>query len=195
MTIFIFSPPILKQGHKVGLRSLLQGHDCGALESEVSSGNHLKHFHFVQLFSKLGSNLFANLPDYSGEWQLWDEKTSCLLKSPDLHQRSGPRPVPPAPRSPGSSGTLPPRRPDLFTLPWCPGQRCGGGGTDVLPGQLFTNIERFSRERCSSSGGLPRHWRLPLPRGLGGRDLGWSAPRRVFSDAVPTLIFLLQFLR
>ena len=66
---------VLKETNQVSLRSLLQGHDGGALESQISL------------------EVLGNLTDQTLEWQLADEELCALLVSTDFTQSYSSRPV------------------------------------------------------------------------------------------------------
>ena len=66
---------ILEKADEVSLRSLLKGHDGGALEAEV------------------GLEVLGDLTDKTLEWELTDEKLGRLLVSPDLTESHGSGPV------------------------------------------------------------------------------------------------------
>ena len=66
---------VFEQAYKVGLASLLQGHDGSGLEPQV-------------VLEVLG-----DLPNQPLEWQLADQELSRLLITADLSQGHSPRPV------------------------------------------------------------------------------------------------------
>ncbi len=67
---------VLKETNQVSLRSLLQGHDSRALESQVSL------------------EVLGDFPHQTLEGELSDEELSALLVPPDLSESHGSRPVP-----------------------------------------------------------------------------------------------------
>ena len=67
---------VLEQANQVGLAGLLQSHDGGALEPQVSL------------------EVLGNLPDQTLEGQLADEELGGLLVPPDLPEGDGTGPVP-----------------------------------------------------------------------------------------------------
>ena len=67
---------VLEETNEVGLGSLLEGHDCGRLESEI------------------GLEVLGDFTDKTLEGELADEKLGALLVPTDLTESNGTGPVP-----------------------------------------------------------------------------------------------------
>ena len=66
---------VLEQSNEVGLASLLEGQDSGALEAEI------------------GLEVLGDFTDQTLEWQFSDQKLSALLVTSDFTESDGSRPV------------------------------------------------------------------------------------------------------